>query len=243
MQKVFAETPKKVILFAFPYAGGSAAAFGKWRTYMDDYIDFIPVELAGRGRRMAEGAYSNLGAAVDDLFNIVVDQTRDEEFAFFGHSMGSLLAHELAMKMRSLGLRMPKHIFFSGRGAIQVNRSDEKIYHLMSDNVFIKEILQLGGTPPEFFEYSELMDIFLPLIKSDFTIIETRPALDNFKPLNIDITVFNGSEDNITEEQHEGWKDYTNGNCYMYMYEGDHFFLNRKMMDMIEVINTRLLEE
>lgn len=241
MQGVFAENPGKVKLFALPYAGGSAAAFTKWKAHMSKQIEFIPVELAGRGRRISETNYKNLAEATEDAFNVISKQIgNDEEYAFFGHSMGSLLAHELTIKMQELNRKMPQHLFFSGRGAIQVKRSDEKIYHKMPDDVFRKEMFNLGGTPPEFFEHPELVELFLPLIKSDFAVAETRPDYDGFQPIDIDITVFNGTEDDITEEQHQGWKDYTTGNCQMHMYEGDHFFLNQKMEEMAQIINARL---
>lgn len=240
MQSVFAESPKKMKLFVLPYAGGSTSAFSKWKAHIAGHIDFIPVELAGRGKRMSEVNYKDLSAAVEDVYNIILPQIQNHEYALFGHSMGSLLIHELTKKMRDTNNRMPRHLFFSGRGAIQVKRPDDKIYHLMPDDLFRKEIDNLGGTPPEFFEYPELMELFLPLIKSDFAIAETNIELDNFEPINVDITVFNGNEDDITSEQHEGWKFYTSRTCHMHIYEGDHFFLNHKMEEMMQIINATL---
>lgn len=240
MQGSFAKTDKKIKLFVFPYAGGSAAAFNPWKSHMDAQIDFIPVELAGRGTRISEDRYQGLTAAVEDLYNIILPQIQGHSYAFFGHSMGVRLAHELTEKMREMNEREPNHLFYSGRGAVQVKREDKKIYHLMPDEVFKKELMNLGGTPPEFFEYPELVEFFLPLMKSDFVISETELDLDNFKPVDIDITVFNGTEDDITTEQHEGWKTYTNKQCQIHMYEGDHFFLNHKVKEMAQIINTTL---
>ena len=112
----------------------------------------------------------------------------------------------------------------------------------MPDDVFRKEIVDLGGTPPEFFEHPELMEIFLPLIKSDFAISETELDWDNFRPMDVDITVFNGTEDDINSEQHVGWKSYTSRDCQMHMYEGDHFFLNQYVQEMADIINSTLLK-
>lgn len=240
MPGVFVENKKQVKLFALPYAGGSAAAYIRWKAFLGSHINLIPLELAGRGRRMSESHYDDLNAAVDDVYNMVTQQIDDSAYALFGHSMGSILTHELTRRLKEKNQRMPQHLFFSGRGAIQVERPDEKIYHRMPDDEFKREIVNLGGTPPEFFEHPELMDLFLPLIKSDFAIAETPVDIENFEPVDLDITVFNGKDDDITAEQHEGWKNYTTGSCHIHMYEGDHFFLNHKIEDMAHVINLRL---
>ncbi|MDW3194550.1 MAG: thioesterase domain-containing protein [Cytophagales bacterium] len=240
MPGTFVDTEKKIKLFALPYAGGSAAAFYKWKAHMNSHIDFIPVELAGRGKRISEKHYGNLENAVDDLYNIISKQVSDSAFALFGHSMGCLLIHELIKRMKEMNHRMPQHLFFSGKGAIQIKREDEKIYHKMPDDEFRKEIVNLGGTPPEFFDHPELMELFLPLMKSDFAIAEAPIDFEKFEPIDLDITVFNGKEDDLDSEQHEGWKFYTTGGCHLYMYEGDHFFLNHKLGDMAKIINSRL---
>ncbi|UII31857.1 thioesterase domain-containing protein [Fulvivirga ulvae] len=232
----------KLKLFAFPYAGGSSSIYHGLKPLLRDHIEFIPVELAGRGRRIGDGLYSGLAEAVDDIYKIVSPQIKFSPFAFFGHSMGSLLAHELTVRLQyELGLS-PSHLFFSGRGAIQVKRKDEKMYHKMDEKRFKEEILLLGGTPPEFFEHPELLELFLPLLKNDFRIAETTPDIEGFKQSKVDITVFTGKEDDLTKEQVQGWKEYTNGTCEIHEYSGGHFFIHQEMSSIAKVINDTITQ-
>jgi hypothetical protein len=91
----------------------------------------------------------------------------------------------------------------------------------MSDAEFKKEVLELGGTPPEFFEHPELLQIFLPMLKNDFRMAE-QELVGELIPIEGDITVFLGKEDDLTPEQCDGWKLYTRQVCRMYYFEGGH---------------------
>ena len=50
----------KLTIFCFPYAGGTAAIYRDWPAMMPDLIDVCPVQLPGRGGRIAEPAYCSL---------------------------------------------------------------------------------------------------------------------------------------------------------------------------------------
>ena len=90
---------KKIKLFCFPYAGGSAAAYNKWRQYLDKHIELRPVELAGRGRRIYDPLYQSIEEAVDDVYQLISPELAKGPYAFFGHSMGGIIAYELAYKI------------------------------------------------------------------------------------------------------------------------------------------------
>ncbi|UII33607.1 thioesterase domain-containing protein [Fulvivirga ulvae] len=107
-------------LFAFPYAGGSSNIYNGLKPHLNENIEFFPV--AGRGRRIGEELYADLEAAVDDLYTIVSSQIGFSQFAFFGHSMGALLVHQLSKRLKEKLKVSPDHIFYSGRGAIQGKR-------------------------------------------------------------------------------------------------------------------------
>jgi surfactin synthase thioesterase subunit len=231
----------KIRLFCFPYAGGSAAIFNGWKTLLHPSVNMRAVELAGRGERIGDTLYEDVPEMIADLLRRIETELTALPYALFGHSLGSTICYELYNKIREKGLPLPVHVFFSGAGALHVIREGEKKYYLMSDEEFKKEVLGLGGTPPEFFQYPELLQIFLPMLKNDFRMAEQEPA-GALIPIEGDITVFLGKEDDLTPEQCDGWKRYTRRVCRMYYFDGGHFFLQRQGPAIVSVINQTLLE-
>lgn len=230
----------KTRIFCFPYAGGSAVIFHKWRQYTDKRIELVPVELAGRGVRIEDALYKDIPDVVEDAFRIIKDRLQEGPYALFGHSMGAKIVYHLAKKIIANGLHEPEHLFFSGRKAPGVKSKKDKVYHLMAEDDFRREVLELGGTPPEFFEHRELLEVFLPLLKNDFRLSETEVLPDGTPPFNMDISVFLGKEEDLGPEQCVAWKQHTRGLCNIHYFEGGHFFLHQQPEILLKVMAANL---
>lgn len=230
---------KRWKLYCFPYAGGSAAIYNGWKKRLDKDIDLVAVELAGRGKRIYDLLYNSIDEAVDDVYKIIKNDLNGSSlFGFFGHSMGGIIAFELAHKLRKKNLQQPSVIFFSGRGAPHVpRREDKEIYHKLPEDEFRKKILDLGGTPTEFFKHPELLEVLLPMLKSDFKIAETFTGSTEITPFDYDIKVLIGKEEDVTAEQMHGWKEHTSKICTMYYFEGGHFFINEETEKVVDIVN------
>jgi surfactin synthase thioesterase subunit len=235
---------KKIRLFCFPYAGGSAMVYNPWQNSLDKSIRLHPVELAGRGRRITDPLYNTIEEAADDVFQIIKYQLGDLPYAFFGHSMGALIAYNVAQKIREKKYPGPSHIFFSGRGAPHIRRDDKEPYHTMPHDEFKEKVLNLGGTPKELFEHPELMEILLPLLRSDFRLAWCYKHKDSNNPLDCDITVFTGKEEDLKNEQIQEWDRHTNYQCTLYSFEGGHFFINdpTEREKMLTIVSNTLVE-
>lgn len=230
-------------LFCLPYAGGSASFYNSWKRQMNPAIELKPVELAGRGVRISDPFYENISDAVNDLFLKLRPELEHGSYAFFGHSMGALMSYELARRIREEGLPEPVHLFFSGRGAPHLLREDDKLYHLMSPTDFKREIIHLGGTPPEFFDHPELLELFIPLLRNDFKLSETYRPRQEPKPFDYNISVLLGKDDDLTHEQCMGWRELTESICHHYYFEGGHFFLNHYTEQVCDIIHKTLLTD
>jgi medium-chain acyl-[acyl-carrier-protein] hydrolase len=228
-----------VKLFCLPYAGGSSLIFNNWRDYLDGSVVLYPVELTGRGRRISEPLYKNVDGMLDDIFSIIKEELLRGPYAFFGHSMGAFLAYELAVRIRSLGIPPPLHIFFSGRHAPHVPMAS-KNYHLLNDNDFREAILKLGGSPKELFDDIEMMNLFLPMLRNDFKLAESYEWTHSVIPFNFDISVFLGKDEEFSDEQVAGWKHHSNGSCSIQYYPGNHFFINDYQRSIISWIKFKL---
>ena len=107
-----------ILLFCFPYAGGSSAVYNQWQKCLHKTnIHLKPIELAGRGGRIAEPLYANVELLIDDVFKKIAKDITEGPFAFFGHSMGAMIAYELYQKLRIQAVQLPSYVFFSGRKA------------------------------------------------------------------------------------------------------------------------------
>ena len=240
---------KRVKLFCFPYAGGSSAVYANWKDDLHPCIHVYPVELAGRGRRIIEPFYNSMDEAAEDVIRMIKYDLSDAPYAFFGHSLGAGLAYHVAQKIRSKLYPQPLHVFFSGRGAPHILRKDRLPYHTLPEDEFREKVMELGGTPEEFFQQPELLEILLPILRADFKISwgfnkHYSDKADKIKPLNCNITVFMGNEDDVKPEQIRGWRLHSSQTCTIHSFEGGHFFLNhqKEKQEMLKLMNQTLLE-
>ncbi|HYP01402.1 MAG TPA: alpha/beta fold hydrolase, partial [Pyrinomonadaceae bacterium] len=163
----------------------------------------------------------------------------DRPFAFFGHSMGAMIAFELARHLRELGSPQPVHLFVSGRRAPQIPRAPRVRYDAPEPE-FIEELRSLEGTPPEVFSHPELLQLMLPLLRADFSVVHTY-AYTPAPPLDCPITAIGGLQDEEANHEHlEGWREHTRAAFKLRMLEGNHFFLNTESALLLGVIAQEL---
>lgn len=151
----------RIHLFCFPYAGGSAMMYCRWRSLLSAFIQIHPIELSGRGKRMNEPFYQTMEQAVEDAYLSIPVHVLDEPIAFFGYSMGSLIAYELARYLHEKHGKEPIHLFAAARRAPQIQGDGLKLYRL-PEAEFLQEIIKLGGMSAEVLENKELLEMILP---------------------------------------------------------------------------------
>lgn len=230
----------KVKLICLPYAGGSSTIYYKWKKYLSDSIELVPIELAGRGRRMKEEFYESMSQAVDDVYNIINPLIKESDYALYGHSMGTIIAFELCRKLINERERQPLHLFVSGRYPPSVAR-EKKYLSRLPNNEFINEIFKLGGTSSKLIDDKELRDLFIPILKADYRIIEEYKYIDINKKFDFGITAFNGKADTeVTYSEIKQWQNHTIAKNIVYEFEGNHFFINDKFVEITEIINSTI---
>jgi surfactin synthase thioesterase subunit len=152
-----------------------------------------------------------------------------------------MISYQLYQKLRERNHKAPMHVFFSGRSAPHIKRPDEMKYHLLKEEEFKTEVINIGGTPPEFFDHPELLEVFLPLLKNDFKLAETNIHNGEITPLDCNITVLLGKHEDLNAEQCDGWKKHTKRLCSIHYFEGGHFFLHNETEQIVKLINNALL--
>lgn len=221
-------------LFCFPYAGAGSSVFRGWRHLLPS-IDVKPVTLPGHGERVTAPLHRRMGPLVDVLC-AQLKPLIDRPFALFGHSMGALVAFEVARSLQAAG-NVPQHLFASGCRAPGYVNDGREALHRLSETEFVDRIASMRGTPPEVLRDRGLMEMFVPILKADFEIVETyRPAPG--APLACPITAVGGLEDidDIPVNMLTGWQEQTAAGFVHHMVPGDHFFIHHRAELLSQII-------
>jgi medium-chain acyl-[acyl-carrier-protein] hydrolase len=231
----------KVRLACFPYAGASASIFGCWHRYFRDDIELWGIQLPGRQNRISESPFTRIHPLLMELAGAITPLL-DRPFAFFGHSMGAILAFEMARFLRRRSNLAPKALFVSGRRAPQIPDTDPPL-HSMDDAMFLAEIRRLKGTPEEVLNNSDILQLVLPALRADTQLCDTYEYTEDTM-LSCSITAFCGTEDKEENtERMKAWKTQTTGDFSLCPLVGDHFFIHSNEKRIIELLQVKLLEE
>lgn len=226
----------EVQLLCLPYAGGSCYAYNRWAKYLDKKVKQLPMEIAGRGRRIREPYYSTVEEAVKDIEALIHPVIRNQPYILFGHSMGSILAYELCRLLHRMRAPLPVKLIVSGSDAPMIREPDKK-YHLMEQQQLIEEMLELGGLSKEIASSTELMDLFLPILRADFAMLERYVCSEPFEPLPIDLTVMYGQEDEMIKKDVRKWGELVTGKFESHVFPGGHFYLFDHECSFMPVLN------
>lgn len=223
-------------LVCFPYAGGGPSAFRRWGHLMPDTISLMAVQLPGRERRYREPLTGDIRGIAAEI-TAALAPLGPERMTFFGHSMGSILAYETALKLQADHGASPAALIVSARRAPDLPQRRPPV-HDLPDAEFLTEIERLGGTPSEVFAEPELLQLVLPILRGDMRLIETYlPASKPGSPLSCPILAMGGIDDaDVTRDELAAWQQMTSAAFELRMYPGDHFFLNEHARDVVATI-------
>ena len=227
-------------LLCFPYAGAGASIYYPWSRILPPQIDVYATQLPGREDRYAEPPSRNLTFLVDSVID-AIDGLSHKPFALFGHSMGALLAFEVARTLREMGLEQPVHLFVSGRQGPQAPFTGEPL-HLLPETDFLLECTRrYQGIPKAILDEPELVKMFLPILRADMQAVETY-RYEKRDPLNIPITALHGKEDHsLKPEDIELWANETLSEFSCRKLPGSHFFLHSARDQVLEIIRNAVL--
>ncbi|MFI1677827.1 thioesterase II family protein [Streptomyces sp. NPDC020607] len=230
--------PAPVRLVCFPFAGGSASYWFGLSELLSPGIDVLAVQYPGRQDRHKEPCLESVAALADG----VVDQLPSDgrPFALFGHSLGAIVAFEVARRLRDSGPggTGPVHLFASGGLARPYRPAGRS--GTLDDADILAHLRAMGGTDERFFRSPELQELILPSLRADYRAVATYDA-PGPERLDCPITALIGDADERTSPEEAGtWRERTGAAFDLRVLPGGHFYLDSCQKQVAAIVTAAL---
>jgi surfactin synthase thioesterase subunit len=214
--------PADVSLICFPYAGAGPAVYRHWADLLPDRVMVCAVHLPGRGVRFGQPLLANICDMAEAVATEITGRI-EPPFAFFGHSMGAVLAFETARVLRVAGAPGPRLLIASGCAAPHLTGRERPIADLPRAEL-AAELSRWGATPRQVVADPDLLDAVLPIIRADLRAIEAYRYAPG-EPLDCPVAALGGADDpTVNEEESRGWQQHTRAGFSLRVFPGCHFF-------------------
>jgi pyochelin biosynthesis protein PchC len=220
----------RVRLLCFPYAGGTASYYYAMAEALPKDIELLAIQYPGRQDRFREKCIGDLRVLASRAASEIRDRIHETPFALFGHSMGSVVAFEVACLLEDTGYRA-ENLFASGRYAPSFAPSENHDpFHEMSDHSLFTALLQDSRSRSkilrELLQHEDYVKLILPSIRADYQAIETYEYAPR-PPLSCPISVLIGEDDpHVAGQTARTWAEHTAVDCNVHIFPGDHFYLD-----------------
>ncbi|SEL97694.1 thioesterase II family protein [Streptacidiphilus jiangxiensis] len=214
-------------LLCFPPAGAGPSFYRTWATGLPRDVEALAIHLPGREGRFNEPALTDYRATVTAVHSGIRDALVPLPYALFGHSLGALLAHGVALTAAEHGGRAPEHLLLSGTGGPgstpPVTGRDA-----WSDTELVEDLREMGGTAEDVLATPELLDLLLPIFRADYALCESHHADPPVGRLACPVTALGGADDRHTPDDLSRWASATTGPFTCRTFPGGHFFLTQE---------------
>jgi surfactin synthase thioesterase subunit len=211
-------------LVCFPWSGAGASAYRFLAGALPAQVELYAVQLPGREERFHEKKLVRMAEVVEHVLPDLLPLA-DRPLYLFGHSLGALVAYEVALGLRAATGIEPDGLIVSGHGSPHHASSTNRNWHAASDADFTAHIAQLGGTSRAILDNPAMFNMLLPCIRADYELRETyRPVTT--APFSCSLQICAGTQDSlVSAETMGGWLRYSSGSQGLHWFDGDHFYL------------------
>ncbi|BEV02810.1 thioesterase II family protein [Chryseobacterium gambrini] len=221
-------------LFLLHFAGGNKYSYNFLQKTIASDIEFIPIELPGRGERFNESLITDKKEAINDLFLQIKSKRNGSPFIILGHSMGALLGLSVTRLLEE-GNDIPEFLIVSGNPGPMEDHKIPIRYNL-DDNSFKEKISEMGGIPVEILENQDAFAFFAKIMRADFECIEKEQGIENDIVIKAPIYTMMGSAESLNTKI-ENWRRFTDSQFYHLILPGNHFFIHHHSNEIGKIIN------
>lgn len=228
-------------LVCFHHAGGGTGTFASWLYRLPGDVELIVPRLPGRESRLGEQPHTDFSTAIAEIVEILRPLVCEGvPFAYFGHSMGGIVAHEANRVLASEGAPTP--LFLAVSAAPAPHRQLARAPRLPAgyDRGTVTRILRdFAGTDPAALADEELLDLVLPAFEADLLLLDSyRPVL-SLATVACPLLTFVGEYDSLVPtEDVEAWRECAGSTYERYVLRAGHFFLESNVDEILERLDS-----
>ena len=230
-----------VPLLCFPFAGAGASFFAPWLRFKLANARVYPVQLPGREKRIDEAPYDNVTTAVAELADSLINEAEldnQSPIALFGHSLGAVLAYEMARHLQQVKGIPVGHLFVSGSPGPMTRRAVRATG--LSDQEFLARVSEFADFNHPAFADDMLLELLLPTLRADVAMHEDYVS-ESGSSLDAPITSIRGMDDSlVSPEQARQWSQVTNARFRLAEIPGGHMYLTQYPGPLLKFIDSSL---
>jgi surfactin synthase thioesterase subunit len=235
-------SPATTKLVCLPYAGAGASFYRPWTALAGDALEILPLQLPGRERLIDEEPYRNVHRAVDGLLAQLREHLSGDDgtrVALFGHSLGAVLAYELAHRLVAEPDLELAHLFVSG--SPEPARGREQRATGLSDEDFLARVGEFAGYHHPALDDPEMREMILPALRADVEMHE------NYVPstalaLDAPLTVIRGEDDELVDyADAESWSKVAGRDFEHIEVPGGHMYLTDAAPALVRLLVSTVL--
>ncbi|ABC28861.1 predicted thioesterase involved in non-ribosomal peptide biosynthesis [Hahella chejuensis KCTC 2396] len=228
-----------VNLVCLPFAGAGASVFHEWKD-LSDKLNVIAVQLPGREKRFVEPAYTNVAEAVQGIMpELMAELDFSKPIVFFGHSLGAVLAFELARAMCAEEKANVQGLIVSGSPSPWNNREERASG--LPDDEFVRRVNEFAGYSHPALEDPIMREVLLPTLRADVEMHESyHPLADDSLPITV-LTIRGSDDELVTAEDKALWSKASSVQTLHEELPGGHMYLMDDPTAVIALIESAVL--
>lgn len=211
-----------MIIYSFPYAAGGSHIFNVLKSVIKEHHEIISIEYPGHGKRISEKLLDSVEEMALDAIKHISFQGK---YSLLGYSMGAMVVFEILRIIMAKKLPPPANVYLC---ALEPTICDEQriLWKDISDIEIFEALKQLNGTPEEFFENEELIDLILPIVRNDFHAAANYRISDFTMDRNVSSHIIYSNDED--EQNISNWRGILGESTSFHHIDGTHFFIHNE---------------
>ncbi|WP_432746071.1 alpha/beta fold hydrolase [Streptomyces sp. JH002] len=223
-------------LVCLPFGGSGTSFFRPWDELTGGRFEVLPLRLPGREHLIDVEPYRDVHRATDGLLADLLEELGGPAgVVLFGHSVGAVLAYELAQRLRAVPEVEVLRLIVSGSPEPGTQRTLRATG--LPDDAFLERVGEIAGYSHDAMAVPELRELLLPTLRADVEMHEAyRPS--TLDPLPVPITALRGAEDQLVPRaQAAAWREVTAAGFDLHEPAGGHMYLVDGAASLVSLID------